>query len=576
MKLRPMTGTPSQLIVEQLAASGVKYLFYNSGSREAPFFDALHMHAGIHGILGLHEGSVTAMAGGYAQVKLDPAVMVVHLGAGLAQSLGQLINVWSQGLPVVVLTFAGDTGSYSDKVGLDLSHNFGPTSISAPFTKANWTVIEPDGLPHVLYRALQVARTPPAGPVHVAVYDRLLNYQQVSSSIIEDELPDLRAGYPAEAEVEHLARALAGAERPVFYVGDGVWKSGAEHLVMSLAERLGVPIVAGWGEIRIIPVKHPLNCGRLDLVGPTLRPDQVICIGANQGLRGNPLSFKALANVQQFIAIGSDVAGLKNYPGLDLAILADERRTLERLEALLQQDSLFEQFEARRAWAQTQAAAIRKRRLEAARQVEAQPQKVRPWVLEQALDRALEQRGGGLIAVEQYALSFDGLLDSPDIGHNRYLRAAGPSEGYGVGGAIGVKLAAPSRPVVGLVGDGSFFYADSGVWTAVHHGIPLLYIISNNQAYGIVAGAFDQGARLMHETGEYAGVALEGIDPVKIAAGFGLEGRHIQDEACLDQAIEDGLNLVETEQRPFLLNVHLPLGLPPGGRPAVPYRLTEM
>ena len=51
--------------------------------------------------------------------------MVVHLGAGLAQCLGQLINVWSGSLPVVVLTFAGDTGSYGDRVGLDLTHNVG-------------------------------------------------------------------------------------------------------------------------------------------------------------------------------------------------------------------------------------------------------------------------------------------------------------------------------------------------------------------------------------------------------------------------------------------------------------------
>ena len=125
---RPITANPSQIMIEQLAALGVKYVFYNSGSREAQFFDALQAHPDIDGILALHEGSVTAMAGGFTQVKLDPAVMVVHLGAGLAQCLGQLINVWAGSLPVVVITFAGDTGSFADQIGLDLSHNFGPTS----------------------------------------------------------------------------------------------------------------------------------------------------------------------------------------------------------------------------------------------------------------------------------------------------------------------------------------------------------------------------------------------------------------------------------------------------------------
>jgi hypothetical protein len=112
MQMRPITANPSQIMVEQLVASGLKYVFYNSGSREAHFFDALYAHPNIHGILALHEGSVTAMAGGYTQARLDPAVMVVHLGAGLAQCMGQLINVWTGSLPVVVMTFAGDTGSH--------------------------------------------------------------------------------------------------------------------------------------------------------------------------------------------------------------------------------------------------------------------------------------------------------------------------------------------------------------------------------------------------------------------------------------------------------------------------------
>ncbi len=127
MPTRSFTGNPSALMVEQLAAAGVKYVFYNSGSREAPFFDALQASSDVHGILALHEGIVTSMAGGYTQVNGDPAVMVVHLGAGLAQCMGQLINVWSGSLPVVVITFAGDTGSFADSISLDLGHSAGPT-----------------------------------------------------------------------------------------------------------------------------------------------------------------------------------------------------------------------------------------------------------------------------------------------------------------------------------------------------------------------------------------------------------------------------------------------------------------
>ena len=573
MQMRPITANPSQVMVEQLAASGVKYVFNNSGSREALFFDALHVHPDIHGILALHEGSVAAQAGGYTQANLDPGVMLVHLGAGLAQCLGQLINVWAGSLPVVVITFAGDTGSYADRIGLDLSHDFGPTSIAAPFTKQNWTVIEPDGLSQAIHRALLVAKTPPVGPVHLAVYDRVLGAEQITTNIIEGELPDLHAGYPSDSDVEQLESALRDAKSPMFYIGDGAWKSGAEAQVSALAEHFGVPFVGSWG--RGISTTHKLNCGRMDQAASALQPDLIVCIGMRHGGGGKPGDFGTFSRAKKVIAIGPDIENVKNIPNLDTAILADELRTFERLAELASSHSSPKQFVERRAWAQERASALRTQRLKDAQRGEAQPNQVRPWLVADVLDKALERRGGGLVMIEQYVVPLDTIGGSDGGGKNTYIRAAGGSEGYGIGGAVGLKLAAPDKPVVGLVGDGSMFYADSGLWTAAHHGVPVLYIISNNQSYGVVASSFGRANGVMKETGEYAGVVLDGIDPVKLADGFGVDGMHVQDESRLTAAIDHGLNVVEGENRPFLLNVRLPLGVPEGGRAAKQFRLAE-
>ena len=126
---------------------------------------------------------------------------------------------------------------------------------------------------------------------------------------------------------------------------------------------------------------------------------------------------------------------------------------------------------------------------------------------------------------------------------------------------------------MGLVGDGSLYYSDSALWTAASHNIPVLYVISNNGAYGIVANSFANANAAMKTTGEYRGVVLDNIDPVKLAEGFGVEAMDATDEASIDDAIAHGLRAVETEKRPFLLNVHLPLGLPEGGRPGRIYSL---
>lgn len=570
MQTREMTASASRLMVEQMVASGVKYVFNNSGSREALFFNELHARSDIHGILGLHEGAVTAMAGGYTQANLAPGVMVVHLGAGLAQAMGQLINVWTGSLPVVVITFAGDTGSFAGKITLDVSHNAGPTAIAAPMMKANWTVIEPEGLPAALERALRVAMTPPVGPVHLAVYDRLLGPAEHTANIIDGQLPEIHAGYPSDADIDAVARALRDAKRPMMYVGDGVWKSGAIAEVTALAERFGVPVV---GDPRAVPIKHPLHAGgrRLEQA-PDIDPDLILCIGVTHNGAGNASDYTAFFNAERTIAIGADAENLENIPGLDLAVLADEKRAAQGL--LDATDGPSDDLSDRRSRSREEVAALRAQRRDAALRVPAEPGKVRAVALGDALDQALESRGGGLVTIEQFAVAQDILANNGDAGRNQYIRPAGGSEGYGVGMAIGAKLGAPDTPVVGLVGDGSLYYSDHALWTAASHGVPVLYVISNNGAYGIVANSFANANANMRETGEYRGVVLDGIDPVKLAEGFGVEAMDATDEANISDAIEHGLGVVEREKRPFLLNVHMPLGLPEGGRPGEIYNMS--
>ena len=574
MEKRAIRGHASQIMVEQLAASGVKYVFNNSGSREALFFDTLHAHSDIHGILGLHEGSVTAMAGGYTQVNADPGVMVVHLGAGLAQSMGQLINVWWGGLPVVVITFAGDTGSFADRISLDLSHSFGPTSIAAPMTKENWTVVEPEGLPAALERALRVATTPPVGPVHLAVYDSMLGPAPVDTQIIEGSIPEVRAGYPSDDDMERVALALHEAERPLIYAGDGIWKSGAEAAVTQIAERFGAAVATGMNDLRGVPIKHPQHVGYFPRAVDALQPDLILSIGSRHGGAGAASDYDGFGGNAKLIAIGADVENLKNMPGLDLAILADERRAMEKLAALVQSETTPERYDDRRQWARENSVSLRNER-RAALGRPAQEGRVRALPIIDALDSELERLGGGIVTTEQFAVPQDVVGGDNGPGNNMYIRPAGGSEGYGVGAPIGAKLAAPDKPVVGLVGDGSLYYADSGLWTAVHHRIPVLYLITNNQAYGIVAGAFGNAEANMRESGDYGGVALTGMDPTRIAEGFGMEAVDLTDESKANETIAEGLRIVENERRPFLINAHMPMGLPEGGRPAQQFRFVD-
>jgi len=577
MSTRQFTGNPSQVMVEQLAASGVRYVFYNSGSREAMFFDALHAHSDVNGILALREGPVAAMAGGYSQVQGDPAVMVVHLGAGLAQSLGQLFTAWNGGLPVVVISFHGDTGSFADSVMLNIDHDFGPTHLSAPFTKAGWSIIEPEGLPEAVERAIKVATAAPTGPVHLAVYDRLLDAGPVTVDIIESDAAPVRSGYADDSDLIQIAVALDAAERPLLYVGDGIGKSGAADAVTALADHLGAAVACASPDLIGVSIAHPLHCGPFGPAAAAIKPDCILAIGVRHAGAGTPGDYAAFRSADNVFALGSDIRYLQNIPSLDNGIVADERKAVSRLLETVRNASESDEYEARRNSALGHAATLRE-----ARRAGLQPGgdhlvagRVRPLVLLDAIEEGLARIGGGIITSEQFAIQLECVRAVEGGGVNTHLRRPGESEGWGMGAAAGAKIAAPDTPVIGLVGDGSVYYSDNVFWTAVAHGIPVLYIIPNNAAYGIVSMLFAAAGGVMTETGQFAGVGLEGIDPLGLARSYGLEGERVDDEAEVAGAIARGLAIVEDEKRPYVLDVRLPSGLPEGARAADPFRLAD-
>jgi len=572
MLTTPITGTPSEVLVEQLVASGIKYVFYNSGSREALFFDALNNNPNIDGILALHEGSVASMAGAYTQVNSEPAVMVVHLGAGLAQCMGQLYNIWFGGLPVVVITFAGDTGSFTDRINLDLDSSFSPASISVPMAKETWTVIEPEGLPAAVDRALRVATTPPFGPVHLAVYDKMLENQQVSTEIIHGGAKSIKAGNASDEDLGKILDALDKADKPLLYVGDGVWKSGADKLAAELATHFGVVVASPETDLRGISLKHPLHMGMSNTAFDSYEPDVIVSLGVRHQGSGKKEDNDPFRKTKKIIALGSGLEYLKNYPGLEVGIIANEKDAISRMLEIANSDYVSEKYSERR---QVSLNLVNKERTKLRDSLMPSYEKgrVRPTKLVDAIDSELERIGGGYIANEQFAARYDAVSPGLSDQNNILMKGAGGSEGWGVGAGIGAKLAAGDAPVIGLVGDGSLYYADSGLWTAVHHNIPLLYVIPNNGAYGIVAGFFGQSGGRMADTGNYQGVVLDGIDPVKIADAFGMDGERVDDEEKLNESIQRGLEIVTKQNRPYLLDVRLPIGLPEGGVADQQYRM---
>ena len=66
------------------------------------------------------------------------------------------------------------------------------------------------------------------------------------------------------------------------------------------------------------------------------------------------------------------------------------------------------------------------------------------------------------------------------------MGARGGAIGWGIGATMGMKLANPDSPTIGIVGDGSAMMTVQGLWTAVNYDIPVTYVICNNAAYRVL------------------------------------------------------------------------------------------
>jgi thiamine pyrophosphate-dependent acetolactate synthase large subunit-like protein len=141
-----------------------------------------------------------------------------------------------------------------------------------------------------------------------------------------------------------------------------------------------------------------------------------------------------------------------------------------------------------------------------------------------------------------------------------WTRSGGGSLGFGVGAAIGAKIAVGrERPVVLHLGDGALGYSAMGFWTMARYNTAMLIVVSNNESYQVVRHNW---ARQMPDSkmvrdGKYPGLMLGSpmVDYVGLARSQGIEGEAVTKVKDLETALRRGLDRVTRENRPYLLDV---------------------
>ena len=552
---RPKSTTPEILtgsgaILRSLEKLGVKDVFGLPGGAIMPFYDELMASTAIRHILVRHEQGAGHAAEGYASSSGKLGVCIATSGPGATNLVTAIADAHMDSVPLLAIT--GQV--FSTSMGTDAFQEVDISGITMPITKHSFLVSKPEDIPATLAAAYHIATTGRPGPVLV---DVTKDCQQASAPFIwppKVDLPGYRPVMKAHGkQVQAAAQMLAEAERPVFYVGGGVVRSGASAELLELATLVGAPIVTTLMARGAFPDSNELNLGMPGMHGsvPAVlaiqESDLLISLGArfDDRVTGKPSEFAPLAKV---VHVDIDPAEIGKIRAAEVPIVGDAKDVIVDLTAAFADVSATTKPDYSAWWERLNG-------------------------LRNQFPLGFTEPDDGLLS-PQYVIQRIGEITGPEgifsagvgqhqmwsaqfIKHERpnsWLNSGGAGTmGYGVPAAMGAKVANPDRPVWAIDGDGCFQMTNQELATCTINKIPIKVAVINNSSLGMVR----QWQTLFYD-GRHSFTDLNtGHDTVmipdfvKLADAYGCLAIRVTKKEEIDPAIKLAL---ETNDRPVVID----------------------
>ncbi len=542
----------ARALMEIFRLEGVEYIFGLPGATEVLFMQALKDYPELQYRLGLHEVVVTGMAEGYARATGKPGVLNLHTNTGLGAATPLLANAYSGGVPLIITAGQQDTRLLASEPGLtgDL------IKLASQFTKWSTEILHAEDIPTVVRRAFRTAVHPPSGPVFISLpHDTLeteIEFEYFRSS------PLYARVHPQAEAIDLAAGLILRAQRPLMIVEDGVSKSGAQAEVVALAELMGARVYQPWMSDVNFPVNHPLYFGDLsessqDSTRILEKADLIVAVGADLFSQVAYFAQPLMPAGIPLIQIDCDAWEIgKNYP-VTAGIEGDIQFALADLNARLQEriDSQFRKAVNQRTVSLSQEKLELDKKFQQKARSEKDLTPIATTRLMAEIKAALPP-GARVVddcwsasAVLRQTLAFSQPLS--------YFRSRnGGSIGWGLPGALGVKIGSPDSPVISVTGDGSAMWSIQSLWTASRYQIPVTFVILANGCYQMVRNMSRTllGPSLGDEISG-TDLCLPQIDFCRIAEGMGLKARRITDPADLKKGLREAFRL----NRPNLVEI---------------------
>jgi acetolactate synthase-1/2/3 large subunit len=514
----------AEMIVEILGQTGIKYIFGVPGSAIEELNSALYNNT--HGILPIvtkHEEGAAFMADGYARVSGRLGVCYATAGPGASNLITGLISSYVDQIPVLALTGQVSTSLFGKGAFQESGSEFIDLSqVFSNFTKYSRMLASEERAQSIVQNAIRLALHSPGGPVHI---NMPVDIMKRPVDFLEDSFICTGNTHLSDGEkLENVVEILSKSRHPAIIAGWGAYLSQAVPEIRQLAEYLNIPVATTPKAKGIFPESHELSLGVLGFAGsPQAKRyiidnevDVLLAVGTGFNEMMSNGWDKHLQPTKYLIHLDVDIEKIgKNYPATH-PMLGNPKTNLSRIIQAIKRDG-----------AATECTTQRKNHLEKLRQ--------------QKVEKEIFTHQDNLYHPAQLMFDIQSFFPKEsiffvDIGTSmawaiRYMTINQPgtffvslgygSMGYAVAASVGGALAAPDRPIVALVGDGSFLMNGFEVATAVNYKIPVVWVVLNNAMLGMIY----HGRRLVKEkVPEVMETRFQRVNYAKIAEGLGARG----------------------------------------------------
>jgi len=592
--------TTSTAFLEALAEAGVRYIFANLGSDHPGLIEALAQanaggRAALAGgsgpsgsgvspggrvsprgsriprlIVCPHETVALSAAHAYASVTRQPQAVFVHVDAGTQNLGGAVSNAMRGRVPVLIFagaapfTITGELPAGRNEFIHWIQDVPDQRGILRGYVKYDNEIRTGRNVKQLVHRALQLARSEPAGPVYLVGPREVMEEPVEPYTVDSAQFPPAEPAALTDETTREIATALANASHPLIVTSYLGLNPDAVPALVELAELLAIPVLESAAFCVNFPGEHPLHAGyqfTTSAQNQLLAEADVILVLDSDVPWIHATNRPSPAAAIYAVDIDPLKAGMSMWhiPARRLAA-ADSKVAVEQITSFVRDNVLIDAGEVEtRRFVITAASQARRAALDSLEQPD--PAVITPRYLTACVRELLAGTDALVLteAITSYQVVAEHLRASRP---GSLLGSGGGSLGWAGGGAVGAKLACPERAVVCLTGDGSFLFGvpSSAQWVARRYGTPALTIIYDNRGWAApkfsTLQVHPEGAAAKADDFHVSFEPEVDLPGVAQAAG-GAYGVTVSDPGELPGVLKDALAVVHGG-RSAVVSVHLP------------------